>query len=61
MATHFSILAWRIPRSEDPGRLQSMWSQRVGCDLAHTPVILLIHFLVDFITQIGTKSYRQKQ
>ena len=24
MATHFSILAWRIPWSEEPGRLQSM-------------------------------------
>ena len=30
MATHFSILAWRIPWTEDPGRLQSMGFQRVG-------------------------------
>ena len=30
MATHFSILAWRIPRTEGHGRLQSMGSQRVG-------------------------------
>ena len=30
MATHFSILGWRIPRTEEPGRLQSMGSQRVG-------------------------------
>ena len=30
MATHSSILAWRIPRTEEPGRLQSMGSQRVG-------------------------------
>ena len=29
MATHFSILAWRIPWTEKPGRLQSMESQRV--------------------------------
>ena len=27
MATHFSILAWRIPWTEEPGRLQSMGSQ----------------------------------
>ena len=27
MATHSSILAWRIPRTEEPGRLQSMGSQ----------------------------------
>ena len=39
MATHSSILAWRIPWTEEPGRLQSMWSQRVGpnySDLACT-------------------------
>ena len=29
MATHFSILAWRIPWTEELGRLQSMGSQRV--------------------------------
>ena len=30
MATHCSILAWRIPRTEEPGGLQSTGSQRVG-------------------------------
>ena len=30
MATHSRILAWRIPRTEEPGGLQSMGSQRVG-------------------------------
>ena len=34
MATHSSILAWRIPCTEEPGRLQSMGLQRVGHDLA---------------------------
>ena len=29
MATHSSILAWRVPRTEEPGGLQSMGSQRV--------------------------------
>ena len=29
-ATHSSILAWRIPWTEEPGGLQSMGSQRVG-------------------------------
>ena len=29
MATHLSILAWEIPGTEEPGRLQSMWLQRV--------------------------------
>ena len=32
MATHSSILAWRILWTEEPGRLQSMGSQRVGQD-----------------------------
>ena len=30
MATHFSILVWRIPWTEEPGRLQSVGLQRVG-------------------------------
>ena len=30
MAAHSSILAWRIPQTEAPGRLQSMGSQRAG-------------------------------
>ena len=32
IATHSGILAWKIPWTEDPGRLQSMGSQRVGHD-----------------------------
>ena len=32
MATHSSTLAWKIPWTEDPGRLQFMGSQRVGHD-----------------------------
>ena len=32
MQTHSGILAWRIPWTEEPGRLQSMGSQRVGYD-----------------------------
>ena len=37
MATRSSILAWRIPWTEEPGELQSMGSQRVGHDLATKP------------------------
>ena len=33
MATHSSILAWRIPWTEEPSGLQSIESQRVGHDL----------------------------
>ena len=32
IATHSSILAWKIPWTEEPGGLQSMGSQRVGHD-----------------------------
>ena len=34
MATHSSTLAWKIPWTKEPGRLQSMGSQRVGHNLA---------------------------
>ena len=37
MATHSSILAWRIPWREEPGRLQSMGLPRVRHDLATKP------------------------
>ena len=47
MATHCSILAWRIPWTEEPGGLQSMGSQRVRHDWAtlthtHTHTILAL-------------------
>ena len=32
MATYFSVLAWKIPWTENPGGLQSLESQRVGRD-----------------------------
>ena len=35
MATHSSIFAWKFPRTEEPGGLQSMGSRRVGPDWAH--------------------------
>ena len=50
-ATHCSILAWRIPWTEEPGRLKSMGSQRIGhnwSDLEHcyccsvTTILLLL-------------------
>ena len=41
MVTHSSILAWRIPWMEKPGRLQSMGSQRVRHDRATSLTYLL--------------------
>ena len=45
MATHSSILAWRIPRMEEPGRLPSMRSQRVDTTerLHLSPFISQLH------------------
>ena len=45
MATHSSVLAWRIPRTEEPGRLPSTGSHRVGhdwSDLAAAAVVTLL-------------------
>ena len=41
MATHSSTLAWKIPWTEEPGRLKSMGSQRVGHDWATSLLIIL--------------------
>ena len=46
MATHYSILAWRISWTEEPGGLQSLGMQRVGhdrCDLAFTQRMFYMH------------------
>ena len=40
MATHSSMLAWKIPWTEELGRLQSVRSQRVGHNLATEDAIL---------------------
>ena len=39
MATHSSTLAWKIPWTEEPDRLQSMGSQRVGHDFGITDLM----------------------
>ena len=46
MATHSSVLAWRIPGTGEPGGLPSMWSHRVGHDwsdlaASHTYILKL--------------------
>ena len=42
MAIHSSILAWEIPGTEEPGGLQSMWSQRAGHDRPNKPSLAVI-------------------
>ena len=49
METHSSILAWRIPWTDEPGSLQSMKLQRVGQDLvAFTNTHTLLSIFEDF-------------
>ena len=52
MAIHSSTLAWKIPWNEEPDRLQSMGSQRVGHDWATSLhfTVILIHKSKNFIT-----------
>ena len=58
MAAPSSILAWRIPWTEKPGRLQSIGLQRVGHDwinLAHTLKLIPIYILFSSeLSQVGT-------
>ena len=56
MATHSNTLAWKIPWTEEPGRLPSMGSQRVGHDWA----ISLLYFFTIWATRDtlwGTRDY----
>ena len=48
MATHSSILAWEIPRTEEPGQLQPMGLQRAGHDLATKTTIVDLQCYVSF-------------
>ena len=43
MATHSSVLAWKIPWTEEPGGLQSMELQRFGQDLVYMCVCARAH------------------
>ena len=45
MATHSSVLAWRIPGTGEPGGLPSMGSHRVGHDWSDLAVAAVFHFL----------------
>ena len=50
MAIHSSILAWRIPWTEEPNQLQSTGLQRVGRDSTHVRLFLtfLIHIIFGY-------------
>ena len=52
MATHSSILAWKIPWTEEPGRPQSIGSQRVGLGSATDHILVCSIFYVPPICDI---------
>ena len=56
MATHSSILAWRIPWTEEPGRLQSMGSQRVRQDWATSTFISHLLSSIQFSSSVVSNS-----
>ena len=65
MATHSSTLAWRIPWTEEPGRLQSMGLQRVGHDWVILQVILYLNPTVNptimFLLKQGDHLYNENR
>ena len=60
MVTHSSILAWRIPWTEEPGGLQPMWLQRVRCDQAHRQAVLIATLDKD-VSKEGRKKGRKER
>ena len=56
MATHSSTLAWKIPWTEEPGRLQSMGSQRVGHDWV-TSLSFPVFFMAQLSQMYEARSY----
>ena len=59
-ATYFTILAWRISRTEELDRLQSMGSQRVGHDWAANTTTTSTWVFWGFITYIISSAYKHK-
>ena len=53
MATHSSILAWKIPRTEEPGRLQSMGSQKLETTEQLTFSLFTVYLLRFLYMSVG--------
>ena len=67
MATHSNILAWRIPWTEEPDRVQFMGLQRVGhdcsdlahmhtCELVHICELVILHSILLFCKKMHSKD-----
>ena len=57
MATHSSILAWRIPWTEEPGSLQSVGSQRDGHDCSNLVYARLLTYIALLYSAISEKVH----
>ena len=57
MATHSSVLAWRIPGTEEPGGLPSLWSHRVGHDWSNLAAAARISKVMFKILQARPQQY----
>ena len=60
MATHSSILAWEIPGTEEPGRLQSMGSQESWTRLSTHASMHLLNYLTSILPNLIVKLMLQK-
>ena len=56
MAIHFSSLAWRIPGTEEPGRLQSMGSERIGHNSATNTFTFTTYLLSTYYVPCSEQS-----
>ena len=56
MATHFSIIAWRIPWTEEPDRLQYTGSQELDMTATKPPPVLLGEQRADKLSHRGTQQ-----
>ena len=56
MATHCNILAWKIPQTEEPGELQSMWSQQVRRNCAAEHLLCNRHSITFVFNLLENKS-----
>ena len=58
MATHSSVLAWRIPETEEPGRKPSMGSHRVGHDWSDLACMHACMSNISYLFQVSQQPYR---
>ena len=62
LATYSSILAWKIPRTEEPGKLQFMGLQRVEHDLATEQQLMSSRYVCVLLSnQLAQRSHKESK